>query len=58
MKITYELDNNTSVGDIASKAIWQAYKLGLENGNLNSVTYSGCENYKNFFVSLDIEELM
>jgi hypothetical protein len=59
MTITYALDeNNTTIGPLVSRAIWKAYKLGLENGNLDLVSFSGCEKDKNFWISLEIEEMM
>jgi hypothetical protein len=59
MTITYEMNEKESlIGDLVSRAIWEAYKLGIEEGNLNSVGFSGCEKNKNFSVSLDISDLI
>jgi len=60
MTITYALDENTpSIGDVVLEVVWKAYQLGLENNDrLNSVLFSGCEKNKNFYVKLEIEELL
>jgi hypothetical protein len=47
---------NELLGDSVVRACWYAYNAGKNNECLKSVGFSGCEEFQNFRVILEINE--